>query len=230
MGPDPSRPTPKNRAVAEGFFATPSPTSGRSTATFRERGKRETRHKLQSAIAALGDRSPLVRPLKEALKAAQARSKVQPVADRVESCKLFIARGQRRVTGAEEVIKRAQEQRAVHVVEVEEAQQRLEEEAAASIPSRGAGGGGIAETDRRIGQGTRPLASGVPRGSTQRWPRRMVRRQHPQFDRGASLAFRSTRFGAIGTARCATLSSSEMLHRLRRSAHCEAKKQHCWHL
>ena len=42
----------------------------------------------------------------------------------MESCKLFIARAQRRVTRAEEV-KRAQEQREVYVAEVEEAQQRL---------------------------------------------------------------------------------------------------------
>ena len=39
MGPDPSRPTPKSRAVAKGFFAAPSATSGRPTATFREGAK-----------------------------------------------------------------------------------------------------------------------------------------------------------------------------------------------
>ena len=59
------------------------------------------------------------------------------MADRVESCKLFTARAQRRVTRAEEVTKRAQEQRAVYVAEVEEAQQRLlslQEEAAHPFP------------------------------------------------------------------------------------------------
>ena len=66
--------------------------------------------------------SPHVIPLKEAFKVAQARSKVQPVADRVESYKMFIARAQGRVSRAEEVIKRAQEERAVHVAELKEAE------------------------------------------------------------------------------------------------------------
>ena len=43
----------------------------------------------------------------------------------------------------------------------------------------------------------RPLASGVQHTSAQGWPRRMVRRQHPRFDRGASHACRSTRFGGL---------------------------------
>ena len=50
---------------------------------------------------------------------------------------MFIARAQRRVTRAEEVIKRAQEQRAVYVAEVEEAEQRLlslQEEAHPALP------------------------------------------------------------------------------------------------
>ena len=50
-----------------------------------------------------------------------------------------VHRAQRRVTRTEEVIKRAQEQRAVHVAEVEEAEQRLlslQEDAAHPPPCR----------------------------------------------------------------------------------------------
>ena len=44
----------------------------------------------------------------------------------------------------------------------------------------------------------RPLASGVQHTSAQRWPRRMVRRQHPRFDRGASHACQIDKIWRVG--------------------------------
>ena len=85
--PDRSRPTPKSRVKAKGFFAAPSPTSRSSTATFREGEtcSRQDPSPARSQLTSGGsssarDRNPFTRPLK----AAQARSK--------RSCKLFIAR------------------------------------------------------------------------------------------------------------------------------------------
>ena len=75
--------------------------------------------RLEAAIAALGETNPHAKPLKVALQAAKSRSKVPPVADRIEACKTFIERVQRRV------VKRALEQKEVYVAEVEDAQRRL---------------------------------------------------------------------------------------------------------
>ena len=67
----------------------------------------------------------------------QSRSKVLPVAERVEACKKFLERAKRRVARAEEVINRAQ-QRVIYMEEVEEAEKRmlvLQAEAAHPPPS-----------------------------------------------------------------------------------------------
>ena len=82
--------------------------------------------RLEAAIAALGETNPHAKPLKVALQAAKSRSKVPPVADRIEACKTFIERAQRRVVRAEEVIKRALEQKEVYVAEVEDGQRQVE--------------------------------------------------------------------------------------------------------
>ena len=81
--------------------------------------------RLEAAIAALGETNPHARPLKDALQAAKSRSKVPPVADRIEACKTFIERAKRRVVRAEEIMKRAIEQKDVHVAEVEDTERRL---------------------------------------------------------------------------------------------------------
>ena len=68
---------------------------------------------LEAAIAALGETNPHARLLKDALQAAKSKSKVPLVADRIEACKTFIERAKRRVVPAEEIMKRALEQKDV---------------------------------------------------------------------------------------------------------------------
>ena len=81
--------------------------------------------RLEAAIAVLGESNPHARPLKDALQATKSRSRVPPVAERIEVCKTFLERAKRRVVRAEEIIKRAVEQKDVHVAEVEDAERRL---------------------------------------------------------------------------------------------------------
>ena len=81
--------------------------------------------RLQAAIAALGDSTALVKPLQEALRVAQARASVHPIQERVDSCKLFLERAEKRVQRAQEVIDRACEQRALYDAEVVEGEARL---------------------------------------------------------------------------------------------------------
>ena len=81
--------------------------------------------RLEAAIAVLGETNPHARPLKDALQAAKSRSKVPPVAHRIEACKTFIERATRRVVRAEEITRRALEQKDVYVAEVEDAERRL---------------------------------------------------------------------------------------------------------
>ena len=61
----------------------------------------------------------------DALQAAKSRSRVPPVAERIEACKTFLERAKRRVVRAEEIMKRAVEQKDVYVAEVEDAERRL---------------------------------------------------------------------------------------------------------
>ena len=63
--------------------------------------------KLEAAIAALGPGSVHAKGLHEALRIARARSKLPPVAERVESCKKFLDRARQRVVRAQDVIDKA---------------------------------------------------------------------------------------------------------------------------
>ena len=60
--------------------------------------------RLESAIAVLGEANLHVRPLKDALEAAKSRSKVPPVAERVEACKKFLERAKRRSSPPPELV------------------------------------------------------------------------------------------------------------------------------
>ena len=95
--------------------------------------------KLEAAVATLGgEKSAHAKPLLDALKMARAQSKVSPVRERMESCRKFIERAKKRVMRAEELITKATEQKAVFLLEVEEAEERskqLESEAAAPVSS-----------------------------------------------------------------------------------------------
>ena len=59
---------------------------------------------LEAAIDLLGPASVHAKPLLTALKAAQERSKVGPIQERLDSCRQFIERAKKRVLRADEVI------------------------------------------------------------------------------------------------------------------------------
>ena len=93
---------------------------------------------LKAAIDLLGPSSVHAKPLLIALKAAQQRSKVGPIQERLDSCRQFIERAKKRVLRADEVIARAVEQKAIFEAEVAQAEQRLvmlEAEAVATTPA-----------------------------------------------------------------------------------------------
>ena len=226
MGPDPSKPTPKSRAVAKGFFAAPSRTSGRPTATFREGAKhRENRSRQypsskrsqstsggSSSGGCCGSAEVTVchcsvgrqEPTRQTFEGStESRAgQIQGAASGGQGGVIHVVhrtcpasrhtcrRGDQEGSGTTRGVRGGGRGGPAEVVVTAG-------RGGASTPSRGAGGGRIAEADRRIGQGTRPLASRVPHGSAQGWPKRMVRRQHPRFGRGASHASRSTRFGGL---------------------------------
>ena len=134
---------------------------------------------------ALGDSNRFVGLLKEAPEAGQARSKVKPVADRVESCKLFIARAQRRDM-CRRVIKRVQDERCTWR---RSRRPRLLSLVAhpptVVVPKQ------IEELVRQRDLLRQGFSTRVPKDGLG------VRRQHPRFDLGAPHACRSTRFGAL---------------------------------
>ena len=74
--------------------------------------------KLEAAIAALGTDSVHAKSLHEALRIAQSRNKLIPVAERVESCKKFLDRARQRVVRAQDVVDKATAQKKVHEEEV----------------------------------------------------------------------------------------------------------------
>ena len=74
--------------------------------------------RLESAIAVLGESNLHAGPLLKSLQVAKSRSRAPPVADRIEACKSFIERAKRRVVRAEEIFKRARDQKDVCVLEV----------------------------------------------------------------------------------------------------------------
>ena len=82
-------------------------------------------HRLEGAIAALGESNPLCAPLKDALRVVRAKSKVLPVNERVEACRGFIERAKKRLTRTEAVISRAHEQMSIFKAEVRDGEARL---------------------------------------------------------------------------------------------------------
>ena len=92
---------------------------------------------LEAAIDLLRPASVHAKPLLTALKAAQERSKVGPIQERLDSCRQIIERAKKRVLRADEVIARAVEQKAIFEAEVVQAEQRLallQAEAVATTP------------------------------------------------------------------------------------------------
>ena len=92
----------------------------------------------EAAIDLLGPSSVHAKPLQMALKAAQQKSKVGPIQERLDSCRQFIKRAKKRVLRADEVIARAFEQKAIFEAEVAQAEQRLvvlEAETVATTPA-----------------------------------------------------------------------------------------------
>ena len=80
---------------------------------------------LEAAIDLLGPASVHAKLLLTAFKAAQERSKVGPIQERLDSCRQFIERAKKRVLRADEVIASAVEQKAIFEAEVAQAEQRL---------------------------------------------------------------------------------------------------------
>ena len=118
---------------------------------------------LEAAIALLGENRVDSQPLLTALKRAQAKSKVPPEQQRVESCTAFLERANKRLSRAEEVISSAVEQKAIHEAEVAEASARLRQlEAEATAIPVGAAVSVAEELQERIymfGAGERLLTS-----------------------------------------------------------------------
>ena len=81
--------------------------------------------RLLGAIAALGECNPHSTPLKEALRIARAKSKVLPVSERIEACKSFIERARKCLVWTEAVIAKAQEQKAIFDLELQDGEARL---------------------------------------------------------------------------------------------------------
>ena len=91
--------------------------------------------KLEAAVRALGESSVHAKPLVEALKAARAKSRVQPVTERLVACRNSLE-PRKRVPRAEELIAKATEQKSDFVLEVQEAEERLQHlEAEAAKPA-----------------------------------------------------------------------------------------------
>ena len=80
---------------------------------------------LEAAIELLGPASVHAKPLLTALKAAQERSKVVSIQERLDSCRQFIERAKKRVLPTDEVVARAVEQKAIFGAEVAQAELRL---------------------------------------------------------------------------------------------------------
>ena len=97
---------------------------------------------LEAAIELLGPASVHAKPLLTALKAAQERSNVGPISERLE----FIERAKKRVLRADEVIARVVEQEAI--VEAEVCPGRSWCNHPCSSGSRARSGQGVADTDR----------------------------------------------------------------------------------
>ena len=130
---------------------------------------------LEAAIELLGPARVHAKPLLTALKAAQERSKVVSIQERLDSCRQFIERAKKRVLPTDEVVARAVEQKAIFEAEVAQAELRLvllQAETATtscSSASRARSGQGVADTDRSSGAGARRrlvVEKGVPHVST----------------------------------------------------------------
>ena len=83
--------------------------------------------KLEAAVRALGGESSVHAKLVEALKAARAKSRVLPVTERLVACRNFLERARKRVARAEELNVKATEQKSAFVLEVQEAEDRLQQ-------------------------------------------------------------------------------------------------------
>ena len=82
-------------------------------------------HRLEGAIAALGESNPLCALLKDALRVVRAKSKVLPVNERIEACKGFIERAKKCFTRTEAVIARSHEEKSIFEAEVRDGEARL---------------------------------------------------------------------------------------------------------
>ena len=63
--------------------------------------------------------------LQAALRSTRAKTRVLPVSERVETCKMFVDRAKKRVQRAQDVVDKALSQKAVHEAEVAEGERRM---------------------------------------------------------------------------------------------------------
>ena len=82
--------------------------------------------RLEAAIAVLGGDNVHAKGLQEALRVARSKTKVLPISERVEACKLFVERAKKWSSErAQEVMDKAHAWRIVHEEEVAEGERRL---------------------------------------------------------------------------------------------------------
>ena len=81
--------------------------------------------RLEAAVSALGEGNAHLKPLLKALEVARARSHIEPVDKRIDSCKSFLERARKRAGRLEEVIARATTEKDVCLQEIVESERRL---------------------------------------------------------------------------------------------------------
>ena len=81
--------------------------------------------RLEAAVSALGEGNAHSKPLLKALEVARARSHIEPVDKRIDSCKSFLERARKRAGRLEAVIARATTEKDVCLQEIVESERRL---------------------------------------------------------------------------------------------------------
>ena len=84
--------------------------------------------RLQAAVDAMGDDDgPEMRTLREALKKAKQETSAAPVGVRLDACAQFVERARARLSRADDVCRKAQEERVKFERESREGEERLEQ-------------------------------------------------------------------------------------------------------
>ena len=156
--------------------------------------------RLEAAIEVLGGDNVHAKGLQAAFRSARPKTKVLPVSERIEACKMFVERTKKRVQRVQEVVNKALSQKVVHEAEVAEGERRL-----------------VTATDRCSGARTRRIAGQSPQGWQVDGQWTPVCREHPShakrpsgfggLARGSYLWFGRTRSDPVGVVgsrpRCA---------------------------